>query len=180
MFGIKGPNGVTGGCTFISTTGDTIHVAAHPFTPDVLEVDIQGNANDNINGSNYSITSYYRTRWIDAGSYSQRKMFRRPDVVVKQADVASELTLDIYIDYEESVKTKSYDVSIPTTAASMLWGTSYWGIDKWGAANVGSQIINGRSIGLAKSIQLEFSGTAGVLWGINSFTLKYNPRKVTK
>jgi hypothetical protein len=78
------------------------------------------------------------------------------------------------------VKTKSYDVSIPTAAASMLWGTSYWGIDKWGAANVGSQIINGRSIGLAKSIQLEFSGTAGVLWGINSFTLKYNPRKVTK
>jgi len=180
LFGLNGDKGVSGGCTFVSVTGDTTHVAAHPSVAEVLEVDIQGNANDNIGGSNYSITSYYRTRWIDAGSYSQRKMFRRPDVVVKQADVASELTMDIYVDYEESVKTKSYDVSIPTAGAAMLWGTSYWGVARWGAANVGSQIVNGRSIGLAKSIQVEFSGTAGVPWGINSFTLKYNPRKVTK
>lgn len=117
---------------------------------------------------------------MDAGSYSQKKMFRRPDVVVKQADVASQLTLDVYADYEESVKTKSYDVSIPVVGGGMLWGVSYWGVAQWGGANVGSQIINGRSIGLSKAIQVEFSATAGTRWGINSFTLKYNPRKVTK
>lgn len=60
----------------------------------------------------------------------------------------------------------------------MSWGTSAWG-STWGAANVGSQIITGRGIGLARSVQLEFSGQPGVAWGVNSFTIKYNPRKVS-
>ena len=61
----------------------------------------------------------------------------------------------------------------------MIWGTGRWNISSWGAANSGSQLITGRSIGLAKSIQLEFTGPVGTSWGINSFTLKYNPRRVT-
>lgn len=180
MFSTADGCGVAGGCTFIQKDGTTKHIAAHPTYPSVLEVDVYSNSYDNIGGTDSYFVNRYRTRWMDAGSYSQKKMFRRPDVVIKQADVVSSLTLDIYADYEESTKTKSYNVSVPVATSGMIWGISYWGQSNWGAPNVGSQIVNGRSIGLAKSIQVEFSGTAGVRWGINSFTLKYNPRKVTK
>lgn len=181
MFSTADGRGVSGGCTFVQKDGTTKHVAAHPTTASVLQVDMYYTAYDSISGvQNLAFTSRYRTRWMDAGSYSQKKMFRRPDVVVKQADVSSSLNVDVYSDYEESVKTKAYSVSVPVVGSAMIWGTSVWGTATWGGANVGAQIINGRSIGLAKSIQVEFSATAGVKWGINSFTLKYNPRKVTK
>lgn len=180
MFSTADGCGVAGGCTFIQKDGTTKHVGAHPTYPSVLEVDIYSNSFDDINGVDAYFVNTYRTRWMDAGSYSQKKMFRRPDVVVKQADIASNLILDIYTDYEESVKRKSYSIPVPVVGNGMIWGVSYWGQANWGQPNVGSQIVNGRSIGLSKSIQVEFSGTAGVRWGINSFTLKYNPRKVTK
>lgn len=180
MFSTADGRGVAGGCTFIQKDGTTKHIAAHPTSPNVLEVDVYANAFDNISGTDSYFVNRYRTRWLDAGSYSQKKMFRRPDVVVKQAEIASQLNMDIYADYEESVKTKSYSITVPLIGSGMIWGISRWGEAKWGAANLGSQIVTGRSIGLAKSIQVEFSGTAGVKWGLNSFTLKYNPRRVTK
>lgn len=180
MFSTADSKGVSGGCTFIQKDGTTKHVAAHPSLAYVLSVDNYDNAFDNISGTDSYFVNRYRTRWMDAGSYSQKKMFRRPDVVVKQADIPSNLNFDIYVDYEESVKTKSYSINVPVVSSGMIWGVSYWGVAKWGQANLGSQIVNGRSIGLAKSVQVEFSGTPGVRWGINSFTLKYNPRKVTK
>jgi hypothetical protein len=180
MFSTADGRGVSGGCTFIQKDGTTQHVAAHPTTPSVLQVDNYTTPYDNISGTESYFVNTYRTRWMDAGSYSQKKMFRRPDVVVKQSDVVASLIMDIYSDYEESIKTKSYAVTIPLVTGGMVWGVSYWGQAKWGNNSVGSQIVNGRSIGLAKSIQIEFSGTPGTKWGINSFTLKYNPRKVTK
>lgn len=180
MFSTSDSKGVSAGCTYVQKDGTTFHVAAHPTSPYVLKVDDYDNALDNIDGTEAFFVNRYRTRWIDAGSYSQRKMWRRPDVVIKQASVVSSLNFDIYADYEESVKTKTYSVSVPVVGSAMVWGFSYWGTARWGGENVGSQIVNGRSIGLAKAIQIEFSGTPSVPWGINSFTLKYNPRKVTK
>ena len=181
MFSTSDGKGISGGCTFVAKDGNTKHLGVHPTSQYVLEVDMYGNSYDNISGTDSYFENRYRTRWIDAGSYSQRKMFRRPDVVIKQAELASNLTLDIYADYEESIKVKSYSVEVPLVTTGMVWGNSLWGgTSRWGGTNLGSQIVNGRSIGLAKSIQIEFSGTPGVRWGINSFTLKYNPRKVTK
>lgn len=180
MFSTGDSKGIAGGCTFTLESGQTMHLVAHPTLPQVLNVDDYDNTYDNITGTDVYFPSSYRTRWVDAGSYSQKKMWRRPDVVIKQAALTSTLTFDIYSDYEESVKTKTYSVNVPVTGAGMTWGFSQWGSATWGGANLGSQIVNGRSIGLAKAIQVEFSGTAGVPWGINSLTLKYNPRKVTK
>lgn len=180
MFSTWDSRGISGGCTFIQENGSTLHLAAHSTSANVLRVDDYTSGFDDTAGVNQSFTSRYRTRWIDAGSYSQRKMWRRPDVVVKQASVASALNFDVFSDYEESTVTKTYAVNVPSGSAGMVWGVSNWLEANWGATNVGSQIINGRSIGLAKSIQVEFSGSPGTSWGINSFTLKYNPRKVTK
>jgi hypothetical protein len=180
MFSTWDSRGVSGGCTFVQKNGDTLHLAAHSTSPNVLEVDQYTSGFDNTAGSNQPFFSRYRTRWVDAGSYSQRKMWRRPDVVVKQASFNASLNFDIFSDYEEASVVKNYSVFIPSASAGMIWGVNRWLESNWGANNVGSQIINARSIGLAKAIQVEFSGTPGVPWGINSFTLKYNPRKVTK
>ena len=173
--------GAAGGCTFVERTGATRHVIAHPTQPYVLQVDLYGQPFDNITGVNNQFTSRYRTRWVDGGSYSQKKMFRRPDIIAKQNIADSTINVRAFADFEEadSGGIKSYDITIPASGSGMVWGSSLWGgTTYWGAANTGSQIITGRSIGLANCIQLEFTGPTGQPWGINSYTLKYNPRRV--
>ncbi len=179
QFSTADSRGVAGGCTFISEDGTTRHLAAHPTSPQVLRVDMYANSYDDITGVDYQFTSRYRTRWLDAGSYSQIKMFRRPDVVVKQQTNTSSLLIKAYADYEEADngEIKSYSLSIDGSGSGLIWGSTNWG-SNWGAANTGSQVISGRSIGLARSIQLEFVGPTGQAWGVNSYSLKYNPRKV--
>lgn len=181
LFSTADGRGAAGGCTYTTATGATKHVIAHPTSPVVLQVDMYNSPYDNIDGvTNYQFASRYRTRWIDAGSYSQKKMFRRPDIVAKQSDVDSVITIKAYGDYEEADngEIRQYDVYVPSSGSGMVWGFSNWGSSNWGAPNLGSQIVSGRSIGLAKSVQLEFVGPSGISWGVNSYTLKYNPRKV--
>jgi hypothetical protein len=180
MFSTYDGFGASGGCTFTDTNGLVKHAVAHPTVPSVLAVDLYNNAYDMNNGvTNQQFESRYRTRWLDAGSYSQQKMFRRPDVILKQNAAASILTIKAYGDYEEadSGEIKQYDIQIPASGSGLTWGTGVWG-SSWGAPNTGSQIISGRSIGLAKSVQLEFVGSPGKSWGVNSYTLKYNPRRM--
>lgn len=179
MFQTSDERALSGGCTFIKETGDTIHVGAHSTSPNVLRVDMYTQSFDDITGTNHQFVSRYRTRWIDAGSYSQRKMFRRPDVIVKQNPAEQVITLNVYGNYEEADggQLTSYDITIAPSSAGMTWGSSNWG-SSWGGANTGSQVVKGRSIGLARSVQIEFIGPSGKAWGINSYTLKYNPRRV--
>ena len=178
MFVTADGKAASGGCTFIAESGATRHLIAHSTLPYVLAVDDYDNGYDNITGVDYQFTSRYRTRWVDGGSYSQKKMFRRPDIIIKQVAGSSYLNIKAYGNYEEASSIKEYQISIPSASTGMIWGTSAWGVSSWGDQNVGSQIMRGRSIGLAKSIQLEFEGGPGIPWGINSYTLKYNPRKV--
>lgn len=178
MFSTADERAASGGCTFISENGATKHLIAHSTLPYVLSVDEYSNGYDDITGTNYQFTSRYRTRWVDGGSYSQKKMFRRPDIIVKQLSSDSYLNIKAYADYEEASVVKEYSIDIDSASTGMVWGLSYWGISNWGEQNVGSQIMRGRSIGLAKSIQIEFEGGPGIPWGVNSYTLKYNPRKV--
>ena len=180
MFSTYDGCGIAAGLTFNQSDGTTKHIVAHPTQPYTLTVDNYGNALDNVTGTDNQFVSRYRTRWFDAGSYSSNKMFRRPALVVKQTPSASQLSVVIYGNYEEAEdgEMKQYAVDIPASGSGMLWGYALWGYATWGAANPGSQVVNGRSIGLAKSVQLEFVGSPAQKWGVNSFTLKYNPRKV--
>lgn len=182
MFSTADNRALNGGCDFIEQSAGLVkHLGVHSSQPYVLAVDGYTNGYDNITGTEYQFTSRYRTRWIDGGSYSQKKMFRRPEVVVKQQGISGSMIVKAYGDYEEADNSeiKQYSLTIPSAGSGMIWGTGRWNISSWGAANSGSQLITGRSIGLAKSIQLEFTGPVGTSWGINSFTLKYNPRRVT-
>ena len=69
-------------------------------------------------------------------------------------------------------------VALDSAGSAALWGTALWDIDTWGAANQGAVVLAGSNLGLARSVQLKISGPASLSWGVDSFTIKYNPRKV--
>lgn len=182
---INNRHSVTSGCSWIRDDGTIRHVAPHATQPQVLSVDRYDQNQDNVTGTDRPFESSYRTRWLDAGSYSQKKMFRRPDLIVKQVTDTVNIGIEVYGDYEEAEgsEVKSYSITVPGSSSGFIWGVSGWGQANWGAANTGSQIISGRNIGLARSIQLEFSNVIENVpqsqsWGLNSYTLKYIPRRV--
>lgn len=178
MFSTADGKGAASGCTFISDSKTNFHLIVHPTKPQVLRVDMYDQFQDDIEGTNSPFISKYRTRWQDAGNYSQKKMFRRPDIISKQTTVGTQMKVNIYRDYEESNVIRSYDISLPASGSSMIWGTAIWGVDSWGSENFGSQLVNGNNAGLARSIQIEFEGPLARAWGINSYTLKYSPRRI--
>lgn len=178
MFSTADGTGAAGGCTFISDDKTNLHLIVHPTKQQVLRVDMYTQTQDNIEGSNSPFVSRYRTRWQDGGNYSQKKMFRRPDFIAKQTSPNTKLTMRIYRDYEEANVIRSYEVGLPESTGGMTWGVSNWGEALWGAPNYGSQVVNGNNLGLARSVQIEFEGPLARAWGINSYTLKYSPRRI--
>jgi hypothetical protein len=178
MFQTGDRHGISGGCTFTKSDGTVINAAAHPVAESVLNVDITANQKDNISGVDEPFDSYYRTRWIDGRNYSMKKMFRRPDFVLKQTATARTVTIGVYHDYEEASEQKEFGIDLDSAGSTALWGTARWDIDRWGAANQGAVVLAGSNLGLARSVQLKISGPTGLSWGVDSFTIKYNPRKV--
>lgn len=172
--------GVACGCTFTQTNGTVVNAAAHAAKDIVLNVDVLSQKMDNINSVDQGFTTYYRTRWLDGQNYSQKKMWRRPDFVLKQESIATQLDVRVFHDYEESVtgQKRQFDVDVAATAGGALWGTALWGSAIWGTGNEGSFVSTGSNLGLARAIQLEIVGEIGKSWGIDSMTFKYNPRRV--
>ena len=172
--------GLTCGCTFTTTDGNIINAAAHAAKDVVLNVDVIGQQTDNINGTEQGFTTYYRTRWVDGENYSQKKMWRRPDFVLRQESSARILDFRVYHDYEESEvgQKRQFDVVVPASGSGALWGSFDWNESNWGTANEGSFVKSGSNLGLARAVQLEIVGQPGLSWGLDSMTLKYNGRRV--
>jgi hypothetical protein len=172
--------GVACGLTFTTTSGEIINAAAHAAKDVVLNVDLFGQTNDNITNSDQGFVTFYRTRWLDGGNYSQKKMWRRPDFVLKQEATSRDLDFRVYHDYEESAvgQKRQFDVNIPSSGSSSLWGTMLWNVNSWGTPNEGSFVKSGQNLGLARAVQLEIVGPSGLSWGLDSMTFKFNPRRV--
>jgi hypothetical protein len=172
--------GIAGGCTYRNDSGTVYHAVAHPITECVAAADVQAQYKDNFGGGDFSFDSYYRTRWFDADNYIQKKMFRRPEFVLKQVPQATDINVKVYHDYEEAEgsEQKTFSISLDSSGSGMTWGVGMWGVASWGASNQGAVLKTGSNMGLAKSVQMEFYGTAGKQWGVDSFTIKYNPRRV--
>lgn len=173
--------GPIGGVNFTPTGGVAGSYMIHPNLPRVLKVDIYDEEKDLIGTTQQNFVSYYRTGWVDGRSYSQKKMFRRPDFVVKQADTSRMINIKVYHNFEEALgnERKSFNLVLPASGRGMKWGTGQWGKDKWGVIAEGAQLLRGSNLGLARSVQLLFTGPAGLSWGIDSISYKYNPRKIT-
>jgi hypothetical protein len=110
-----------------------------------------------------------------------KKMWRRPDFVVKQTDTERAINVKVFHNFEEAVgnERKSFNIQLEASSSGMLWGTGQWDIDEWGVEAAGAQVIRGSNLGLARAVQLLFTGPIGLFWGIDSIAYKFNTRKVT-
>ena len=171
--------GLIAGCDWTDGNNLDYRLMIHPTQPYVMKVDLYSEESDDITGTLSAFTSYYKTRWFDGGSYMQKKMFRRPDFVVKESDLAQSISVNVYHDFTEGTgnERKTFNISQAPPTTSLLWGTGLWGED-WSSGAISSKLVTGRNLGLARSIQLEFIGPASQKWGVNSIGYKYNARRV--
>ena len=169
------------GTDFSTASGGTKYYMCHPNIPRVLEVDMYNEEQDRLGGVNVGFSSYYRTGWIDGRMYSMKKMFRRPDFIMKQVDTQRSVNVKVFHNYEEASgnERKTFNILLPASSRGMLWGEGRWGENYWGIVAEGAQIIRGSNLGLARSVQLLFTGPTGYYWGLDSIAYKFNTRKVT-
>jgi hypothetical protein len=178
--------GVGSGCNFVTSNGTTYNLVCHPSNAYVLRVDQLSVYQDDVGTGPANFTSYYTTPWQDANNVSNRKMWRRPDFVVKQTSVATNLSISVFHDWEESIVARLYILGLDASGSSLIWNASAsepdsnpgWNQANWGASATGAAFAVGKSLGLCRSVQLKIQGEGGKPWGVNSITYKYNPRKV--
>jgi len=179
QFQTAGGVGLIGGCDWTDSTNTDYRLMIHPTQAYVLKVDLYSEESDNITGTETAFNSYYKTRWFDGGTYLQKKMFRRPDFVVKESSLAQNITVKVYHDYSEGTgnERKIFTITQTPPATGLLWGSGLWGED-WSVGAISSTVQKGRNLGLARSVQLEFIGPASQKWGVNSIGYKYQSRRV--
>jgi hypothetical protein len=170
-----------GGVDFTPSDGITKYYMIHPTKARVLSVDEFDEEKDFIDQTEVGFDSYYRTGWVDGRSYSAKKMFRRPDFIMKQVDSARQVNIKVFHNFEEADgnERKIFNVALGPSATGMMWGSGQWGIDNWGVVAQGAQIMRGSNLGLAKAVQLLFTGPNGLYWGVDSISYKYNSRKIS-
>ena len=181
QFATHDSKGVIGGIDWTDSNNDNYRLFIHPTQAYVLKVDLYDEEKDNISGTETGFVSYYRTGWVDGKTYAQKKMFRRPNIAFKQVDTARLINIKVFHNYEESSgsERKQFDAALGASGVGMLWGAGNWGSGIWGKKSIGVQIVNGSTLGLARSIQLLFTGPIGNDWGFDSIAYKYNNRKMT-
>jgi hypothetical protein len=171
--------GLVSGCEWTDSSSNEYRLMCHPTLPYVMRVDLYSQDYDNISGTDIPFTSYYKTRWFDGGSYMQKKMFRRPDFVIKESNIPQDITVKVYHDYSEGAgnERKIFNLNQTPAVDGLVWNSGFWG-ENWSAGAVSSTLVAGRNLGLARSIQLEFIGPSAKRWGLNSIGLKYQSRRV--
>ena len=171
--------GLFAGCNWRDDTGTEYRFLCHPTLARVLQVDMYSQELDNIATVENSFVSYYRTKWFDAGSYSQKKMFRRPEFVIKQSSATQTIGVKVYHDFDEAEgnERRTFDLTQTPDAGGMIWGTDVWGA-LWSSGAISSLLITGNNLGLAQTVQLEFTGPLGQTWGLNSIGYKYQTRQI--
>jgi len=171
--------GLIGGCDFRATGNIAYRLLIHPTLPRVLDVDKYDLSTDNIAGTAVGFSSYYRTKWFDAGTYMQKKMFRRPEIVMKEAEVAQQVNVKVYHDFDEADANFRREFNLGQgNSTTSLWGSALWDVSLWSTGVVSSVIKTGKNLGMAKTVQLKFTGQSGQPWGINSIGYKFNSRRV--
>lgn len=165
--------GVMSPMDYADASGNTKHIAIHPYQPYLLTVDVRENGNkDNIAGTSASFESYYVTSWQDAKNTSAKKFWRRPEFVLRQETNGTTIDINVYHDWNQSEIIKSFTVAQTGVGVSAETWQSWLDPD-WGASHVKSD-----SLGLSRAVQLKIIGNGTDGWGLYALTYKYNPRKV--
>lgn len=179
MFQSADGYGLISGSDFTDASNVNHSYMIHPIQPRVLAVDKYTLDSDNITGTAANFSSTYRTKWFDGGTFMQKKMFRRPDFVVKEPSLASSINVKVYHDYDDgdNNERRIYDLTVTPPDGGLIWGTDLWG-DYWGSGLSTSAVVVGKNLGLARSVMIELTGPAGQSWGVNSIGWKYQPRRI--
>lgn len=168
----------------------------------ILEMGVAATGKDIVQTVPTNIVAHFRTRWMTGGFDTIKKRWRRPDVVVKQADVNYDLLLYIYHDYDEANAKRTKTIVVNTEGEGGLWyADPEWdGTDAslttppveapiwsetpdpdeagWGLAAEGSQVERGGSLGSARSIQMVVQAAPGQHFGVNEIVFKYILRRI--
>jgi hypothetical protein len=149
----------------------------HPTSRYVIAVDLTTQELDSTDGTLVSFQSYYRTKWQDGGNYVQKKMWRRPDFVLKESSIASSISVKVFHDYAEGSNQERRIFSLTQTPDidTLVWGSGQWGVN-WSEGTASSVVLTGNNLGLARTVQIEFNGPSGQKWGINSIGYKFQAR----
>jgi hypothetical protein len=171
--------GLTAGTNWSDSSNNDYRLLCHPTKGYILKVDLYDEEQDNIDGTPAPFVSYYKTRWFDGGTYLQKKMFRRPDFVIKESALPQNITVKVYHDFTEGEgnEAKVFDIVQTPPATGLIWGSGFWG-EEWSSGAISSTVKTGRNLGLARAVQLEFIGPPAQLWGVNSIGYKYQARRV--
>jgi hypothetical protein len=179
MFQSADGYGLVGGTDYTDSSDVNHAYMIHPIQARVLAVDKYSLDTDNITGTTANFSSTYRTKWFDGGTFMQKKMFRRPDFVVKEPSTTANINVKVYHDYDDgdNNERRIYDLTVTPPDGGLIWGTDLWG-DYWGSGLSTSAVVVGKNLGLARSVQIELTGPAGQSWGVNSIGWKYQPRRI--
>lgn len=171
--------GLISGVDFTDASNVNHSYMIHPSLPRVLEIDKYSLEVDNIAGTTSNFTSYYRTKWFEGGSYMQKKMFRRPEFVVKEPSLSSTINIKVFHDYDDGFNNekRNYNLTVTPPDTGLIWGTDIWG-DLWASGDPSQAVVIGKNLGLARCVQLEITGPAGQSWGVNSIGYKYQARRI--
>lgn len=177
-------------------------IGASRVNPTVIKFTTKEGGKDLIDGVEYPIDSYFRTRWMNAGMETVKKRWRRPDIVLKENDQPYEVTLYVYHDYQESDARRTKTLIAGADGAGGLWtadpewdgtdasletpevGAPIWSETPdpdeagWGLTAVGSVIERASGLGSAAAVQLEIRAEPGIPFSVGSIVFKYVLRRI--
>ena len=189
--------GLISGCDWTDDTGEIWHLMIHPNSDfryvmyvDEFEYsdDIPQNVMDDIPAGDSlgNFQTVFVTPWFYDDRFVQDKTFVRSLYVVRPVDETTEITVDVYHDFNTETRTTSHTINLEPVITGALWGTGVYGTGEFGESDLREGIQRGGRLKRAKSVQLKFEGPAEVTtgsfagrqWGLNSIAYKFKRRKV--
>ena len=157
---------------FLGQDSKILHIAAHPYQPYLLSIDVRENASaDNITGTATAFSSYWTTKWQDGNNLSAKKFWRRPEFIFRRELDVAQVRVDVYQDWDSATAVK-YFLLTPPEADPNTTTSNTWGEPEFGASHLYSD-----SLGLARSVKLKVSNNSTSPWAVYSVVYRYNPRK---
>lgn len=137
-------------------------------------------------GKGMNITSYYTTKWFDAGVPAAIKRWRRPLIILK-GGIATTIQIDLWRDYDASQIKRTAYLSTTATSGVLVWddgshaATMKWDNNVWGGNDtVVEEVLKTAILGRARSVRLKFTGpnNPSARWQIDGIIFKYIPRRI--
>jgi hypothetical protein len=177
--------GFVAGMDWYDSGNKAYSLVCHAHQPYVCDADNEDIPFDLFSAASY-FTSYYVTKWFDGGNFANKKMWKRPTIVCRIPEASSELSMSLYKDFNSGSVDDSFILVLPATGTGLAWTAtgvepdafSGWGQANWSQGSDGSLVLNGKNLGLARSVQLKIQGPTGVGWAVNSIMFKFVPRPV--